>query len=181
MSVNISRYDLVDEDLAGYVDGVLRRNGFPPERLTLEVTESALGGDPKRAERCVRQLRSLGVRVSIDDFGVGYSSMSQLLALAIDELKIDKSFTLALTSDPRAQAIVRSTIELARALGLTLVAEGIETEEVLLTLQGLGAEVGQGYLIARPLPVAQLDEYLTQPNRVRPLLLPDAPLVLTNG
>jgi EAL domain-containing protein (putative c-di-GMP-specific phosphodiesterase class I) len=99
------------------------------------VTESALGGDPDRAERCVLQLRARGLRVSIDDFGVGYSSMSQLLGLAIDELKIDKSFTLRLTSDPRAQAIVRSTIELARALSLTLVAEGIETEEVLHSLQ----------------------------------------------
>jgi len=181
MSVNISRYDLVDEDLATYVAGVLSRNDFPPERLTLEVTESALGGDPQRAERCVRQLRTLGVRVSIDDFGVGYSSMSQLLGLAIDELKIDKSFTLALTSDPRAQAIVRSTIELARALDLTLVVEGIETEEVLRTLQGLDAEVGQGYLFARPLPLEQLDAYLAEPARVRQLLLADAPLVLTSG
>jgi diguanylate cyclase (GGDEF)-like protein len=179
MSVNISRYDLVDEDLASYVDGVLALHGFPPDRLTLEVTESALGGDPKRAERCVRQLRTLGVRVSIDDFGVGYSSMSQLLGLAIDELKIDKSFTLALTTDPRAQAIVRSTIELARALSLTLVAEGIETEEVLKSLQRLGADVGQGYLIARPLTTEQLDEYLAQPPRGRRLPLPDPPLLLT--
>jgi predicted signal transduction protein with EAL and GGDEF domain len=181
MSVNISRYDLVDEDLASYVDGVLALHGFPPDRLTLEVTESALGGDPQRAERCVRQLRTLGVRVSIDDFGVGYSSMSQLLGLAIDELKIDKSFTLGLTSDPRAQAIVRSTIELARALSLTLVAEGIETEEVLRSLQSLGADIGQGYLIARPLTSEQLDEYLAQPARVRRLLLPDPPLLLTAG
>jgi len=181
MSVNISRYDLVDEDLTCNVAAVLARHGFPAERLTLEVTESALGGDPTRAERCVRQLRTLGVRVSIDDFGVGYSSMSQLLGLAIDELKIDKSFTFALTSDPRAQAIVRSTIELARALSLTLVAEGIETEEVLRTLQGLGAEVGQGYLIARPLPSDQLDEYLAQPESVRRQLLPEPSLVLTAG
>jgi EAL domain-containing protein (putative c-di-GMP-specific phosphodiesterase class I) len=126
----------------------------------------------------VRQLRTLGLRVSIDDFGVGYSSMSQLLGLAIDELKIDKSFTLCLTSDPRAQAIVRSTIELARALGLTLVAEGIETEEVLRSLQSLGADIGQGYLIARPLSSEQLEEYLVQPSRVRQLLLPEAPLLL---
>jgi diguanylate cyclase (GGDEF)-like protein len=181
MSVNISRFDLVDEDLASYVSGVLARHGFAPDRLTLEVTESALGGDPQRAERCVRQLRALGVRVSIDDFGVGYSSMSQLLGLAIDEVKIDKSFTIALTSDPRALAIVRSTIELARALSLTLVAEGIETEEALRTLQSLGAEVGQGYLFARPLPSEQLEEYLAQPARVRQLLVPDTPFVLTSG
>lgn len=163
MSVNISRYDLVDEDLSTYVDDVLTRHSFPSNRLTLEVTESALGGDPQRAERCVRQIRALGVRVSIDDFGVGYSSMSQLLGLAIDELKIDKSFTLALTSDPRAEAIVRSTIELARALSLTLVVEGIETEEVIRSLQSLGAEVGQGYLFARPLTCEQLDTYLSRP------------------
>jgi diguanylate cyclase (GGDEF)-like protein len=181
VSVNISRYDLVDEDLASYVDGVLTLYDFPPDRLTLEVTESALGGDPQRAERCVRQLRNLGVRVSIDDFGVGYSSMSQLLGLAIDELKIDKSFTLALTSDPRAEAIVRSTIELARALSLTVVAEGIETEEVLRSLQSLGAEVGQGYLFARPLTCEQLDDYLAQPERARQPLFPDSSLLLPAG
>jgi len=181
MSVNISRYDLVDEDLAGYVDGVLTSHGFPPDRLTLEVTESALGGDPDRAERCVLQLRARGLRVSIDDFGVGYSSMSQLLGLAIDELKIDKSFTLRLTSDPRAQAIVRSTIELARALSLTLVAEGIETEEVLHSLQSLGADIGQGYLISRPLTSDQLDEYLAHPDRVGRLVLPEPRLLLTAG
>ena len=181
MSVNISRYDLVDEDLAAYVDTVLALHDFPPDRLTLEVTESALGGDPERARRCVLQLRARGLRVSIDDFGVGYSSMSQLLALSIDELKIDKSFVVGLASDPRAEAIVRSTIELARALSLTLVAEGIETEEVLRSLQCLGADIGQGYLISRPLTSEQLDEYLAQPSLVQPLLLPDPPFLLTAG
>ena len=180
MSVNISRYDLVDEGLADYIDGVLALHGFPPDRLTLEVTESALGGDPERARRCVLHLRARGVRVSIDDFGVGYSSMSQLLGLTIDELKIDKSFILGLTSDPRAQAIVRSTIELARALSLTLVAEGIETEEVLHSLQSLGAEIGQGYLISRPLTSEKLDEYLAHPDRFHQLLLPEKQLLLTS-
>jgi len=107
--------------------------------------------------------------------------MSQLLGLAIDELKIDKSFTLALTSDPRAEAIVRSTIELARALSLTVVAEGIETEEVLRSLQSLGAEVGQGYLFARPLTCEQLDDYLAQPERARQPLFPDSSLLLPAG
>ena len=181
MSVNISRYDLVDEDLADYVDGVLALHGFPPDRLTLEVTESALGGDPERARRCVLRLRARGVRVSIDDFGVGYSSMSQLLGLTIDELKIDKSFILGLTSDPRAQAIVRSTIELARALSLTLVAEGIETEEVLRSLRSLGAEIGQGYLISRPLTSQKLDEYLAHPDRLHGLLQPEPQLLLTTS
>jgi diguanylate cyclase len=181
MSVNISRYDLVDEELAAYVDLVLALHGFPAERLTLEVTESALIDDPERAERCVLQLRDRGLRVAIDDFGVGYSSMSQLLGLAIDELKIDKSFVLGLTSDPRAKAIVRSTIELAHTLSLTVVAEGIETEDALRSLQSLGADIGQGYLIARPLTSERLEEYLAQPSRVRRLLLPDPPLLLAAG
>jgi diguanylate cyclase (GGDEF)-like protein len=167
MSVNISRHDLVDEDLAAYIDNVLEVHQFPADRLTLEITESALGGDPERAERCVAQLRALGLRVSIDDFGVGYSSMSQLLGLAIDELKIDKSFVIGLISDPRAQAIVRSAIELARALGVSVVAEGIENEEVLSSLRSIGADIGQGYVIARPLTSEQLDHYLAGAGQAR--------------
>jgi diguanylate cyclase (GGDEF)-like protein len=165
MSVNISRYDLVDEDLPGYIDDVLALHGFPHERLTLEITESAIGDDPERAVRCVRELRSRGLRVSIDDFGVGYSSMSRLLWLAVDELKVDKSFVVELHRDPRAQAIVRSAVQLARALDLTVVSEGIESEEVFHLLQRLGTDVGQGYAIARPLTPAQLDEFLAQPDR----------------
>jgi diguanylate cyclase (GGDEF)-like protein len=177
MSVNISRYDLVDEDLAEYIDRVLVLHGFPHNRLTLEITESALGGDPVRAERCVRELRARGLRISIDDYGVGYSSMSQLLGLAIDELKIGKFFVMELISDPRAQAIVRSAIEVARALDLTVVAEGIEDEEVLWSLRQIGTDVGQGYAISYPLPSRQLDEYLAHPDRVRQLFR-DFPLPL---
>ena len=105
----------------------------------------------------------------MDDFGVGYSSMSQLLGLAIDELKIDKSFVLELGSDQRAKAIVRSAVELARALGLTVVAEGIECEETLLSLANIGANVGQGYVIAYPLTAEQLDAYLARPDQARSL------------
>jgi diguanylate cyclase (GGDEF)-like protein len=164
LSVNISRYDLVDEDLPDYIEEVLARYRFAHDHLTLEITESAIGGDPERAERSVQELRARGLRISIDDFGVGYSSMSQLLGLAIDELKIDKSFILRFDSDPRAQAIVRSTIELARALHLTVVAEGIESGAVLHALQSIGTDVGQGFFIARPLTPHQLDEFLSQPR-----------------
>jgi diguanylate cyclase (GGDEF)-like protein len=160
MSVNISRHDLVDDNLAGFVRDVLSAHGLPADRLTLEITESSLGGDPDRAEHCVQELRALGVRVSIDDFGVGFSSMSQLLGLAIDEIKIDKSFVMALMSSPRAQAIVFSTVDLARALGVTLVAEGIESLEAFRALRRMGVEIGQGYYIARPLPPGELDAYL---------------------
>jgi diguanylate cyclase (GGDEF)-like protein len=166
MSVNISRYDLVNEDLPDYVDNLLARHRYPHCRLTLEITESALGGDAGRVEDCVRRLRARGLRISIDDFGVGYSSISQLLRLALDELKIDQSFVFRLTSDPHAKAIVAAVIEVARSLEITTVAEGIEDNESFALLRVMGADIGQGYLIARPLTPQRLDEFLAQPNRI---------------
>ena len=161
MSVNISRFDLLDETLTPFIQEALERVSLPGEFLTLEITESSIGQDPERSRQSIEELRLLGARVSIDDFGVGYSSMSQLLALPLDEIKIDKSFILALSSDRRAQAIISSAIELARALDLTLVAEGIETAQSLQVLQQLGADIGQGFYIAHPLTSAQLDDFLT--------------------
>jgi EAL domain-containing protein (putative c-di-GMP-specific phosphodiesterase class I) len=108
------------------------------------------------------------LRISIDDFGVGYSSISQLLRLALDELKIDQSFVFRLTSDPHAKAIVAAVIEVARSLDITTVAEGIENEEIFRLLQTMGADIGQGYLIARPLTPERLDEFLAQPNQILP-------------
>ena len=174
MSVNVSRYDLVDEDLPHYVDTLLEQHGVPHNRITLEITESALSNDPDRAARCIHELRTRGLRVSVDDYGVGYSSMSQLLGLRIDELKIDKSFVLALRTDRRAQAIIRSAVELGQALNLTVVAEGIETPESLRLVRRLGADIGQGYYISRPMTADQLDHYLAEPaNHVG--LLPELP------
>ena len=178
MSVNISRYDLVDEDLPDFIEGLLKLHDFPPARLTLEITESTLGSDPDRAAQCVNDLRKRGVRISIDDFGVGYSSMSQLLGLAIDELKIDKSFIIGLCNDTRAQAIVRSAIELASALDLSLVAEGIEDKAVLQSLQGIGADIGQGFFIALPLNSGELDVFLAEPDHGLQLT-PDFTLIST--
>jgi diguanylate cyclase (GGDEF)-like protein len=170
MSVNISRYDLLDGELPDFIGKILSFHAFPAGRLTIEITESSLGSDPDRAARCVRNLRNRGIRISIDDYGVGYSSMSQLLDLSIDEIKIDKSFIVGLCSDSRAQAIVRSAVELARALGLSLVTEGIESEEVLQSLQLIGADIGQGFYIARPLARQELDDYLvSQKSAVRSL------------
>jgi diguanylate cyclase (GGDEF)-like protein len=163
MSVNISRYDLIDDQLPSFVNQLLEQHNFPADRLTLELTESSVGENPESAKRCIKRLRSSGIGISIDDFGVGYSSMSQLLELPIDELKVDKSFVIALGSDQRARAIVRSAVELARALKLTLVAEGIETLESLEMLKEIGADIGQGYVIARPITSAQLDDFLAIP------------------
>lgn len=165
MSVNISRHDLVDKTLPDFIEQLLHENDYPAHQLTLEITESVLGSDPVRSAECVHELRAKGVRISIDDFGVGYSSMSQLLGLAIDELKVDKSFIIGLCGDSRAQAIVRSAIELSRALDLSLVAEGIEEGDVLRILQSIGADVGQGHYIARPLTSVDLDIFLAAGSR----------------
>jgi diguanylate cyclase (GGDEF)-like protein len=170
MSINVSRYDLVDEDLPQYIDMLLEQHDVPHDRITLEITESALSDDPDRAARCIHELRDRGLRVSIDDYGVGYSSMSQLLGLRIDELKIDKSFVLALETDRRAQAIIRSAVELGQALDLTVVAEGIESAETLRLVRRLGADIGQGYYICRPLTRDLLDDYLAEPAHHHGLL-----------
>ena len=163
LSVNISRYDLVDLSLAGYISERLEHYNVDPAKVTLEVTETAIGGDTARTRRCVHELRARGVRISIDDFGVGYSSMSQLLDLAVDELKIDRSFVLQLGTDPRSCAIVRSTVELARALELSTVAEGVGTIELLDKVVEMGVDVGQGFAISEPLDDDQLDRYLSKP------------------
>jgi diguanylate cyclase (GGDEF)-like protein len=164
MSVNISRYDLLDGELPNFIQRILSFHSFPASRLTIEITESALGTDHDRASECVRNLRKRGIRVSIDDYGVGYSSMSQLLELDIDEIKIDKSFVQGLCSDSRAEAIIRSAVELSRALGVSLVTEGIETEDVLETLRAIGADIGQGFFIARPFAPHDLEAFLAYPE-----------------
>ena len=162
MSVNISRFDLVDEDLPAFIDDLLEKHEVPHNRLTLEVTESCIGADPERAKRHIHELRARGIRISIDDFGVGYSSMSQLLELPIDELKIDKSFVLALEDDERARAIISSTVELARALKLTTVAEGAERARNLNSLAYLGVDIVQGFIIAQPLASRELVKFLDE-------------------
>jgi diguanylate cyclase (GGDEF)-like protein len=160
MSVNLSARNLLDPELPQQVAELLRRHGIPAARLTVEVTESAALVDPERAIAALLALRAGGVGVSIDDFGTGNASIEYLATLPASELKIDRSFITGMLEDARAEAIVRSTIDLARNLGLTVVAEGIETEAVMEHLAGLGAQTGQGYFISRPLPAEELDERL---------------------
>jgi diguanylate cyclase (GGDEF)-like protein len=160
MSVNLSARNLLDPALPAQIDELLRRHGVPAERLTVEVTESAALADPERAIAALDVLRASGIAVSVDDFGTGNASIEYLAALPASELKIDRSFITGMLEDPRAEAIVRSTIDLARNLGLSVVAEGIETEAVMERLAALGAETGQGFLISRPLPAEELTEQL---------------------
>jgi EAL domain-containing protein (putative c-di-GMP-specific phosphodiesterase class I) len=142
------------------VQALLRRHGIPPRRLTVEVTESATMADPDRAAEVLCALSERGVGVSVDDFGTGNASIAYLARLPADEIKIDKAFITKLCQDTRAEAIARSTIDLARHLGLRVVAEGIETEAVFERLAELGCDIGQGYFISRPLTAAALDAWL---------------------
>ncbi|MCB1001969.1 MAG: bifunctional diguanylate cyclase/phosphodiesterase [Acidimicrobiales bacterium] len=165
VSVNISHRDVVDDNLAEYVSDLLQIYGYPAGQLTLEITETELAHDSERAARSIASLRAAGIRISIDDFGVGYSSMARLLDLAVDEVKIDKSFVLAIVGDSRAIAIVRSTVELADALGLQVVAEGIENAQVLDQVRRAGVDIGQGYLFTRPLNGHDYLEFLRTRTR----------------
>ncbi len=155
VSVNISATDLVDDSLPDLVAELLRSHGLRGDALTLEITETSIVLDSERAQRAIHSLRGIGVRVSVDDFGVGYSSMSQLLALSIDEVKIDRSFVSGVISDPKAHAIVAATVQLGRALGVVLVAEGIEDDATLTAMRDLGVDRAQGFLLGRPVPAAQ--------------------------
>jgi diguanylate cyclase (GGDEF)-like protein len=161
MSVNISRWDLMDEHLVESLDHMLQWHRIRAERITLEVTESCLSQDPVRAQQSLERLRKAGVKISIDDFGVGYSSMSQLLELPVDELKIDKSFVLAINSDRRAISLIRSMIEMSRALGLLVIAEGIEGADNYELLRSAGTDIAQGNFVSPPLTSSQLDEFLS--------------------
>jgi diguanylate cyclase (GGDEF)-like protein len=160
MSVNLSARNLLDPDLPEQVSELLERHGIPAELLTVEVTESAALVDQERAVAVLETLRAGRVGVSIDDFGTGNASIEYLATLPASELKIDRSFVTGMLEDARAEAIVRSTIDLARNLGLAVVAEGIETDAVMEHLAALGAQTGQGYVFSRPLPAEELTEQL---------------------
>jgi diguanylate cyclase (GGDEF)-like protein len=160
IAVNLSARNLVDPELPGEVQRLLTQHGISADQLTVEVTESATLADPERAVRVLSALRDAGVVVSIDDFGTGNASIEYLARLPVDEIKIDRSFITDMCEDRRAEAIVHSTIDLARHLELSVVAEGIETEAVLDHLAALGCGTGQGYVISRPLPADQLTERL---------------------
>ena len=151
MSVNLSTHDLVDAQLPARVSAHLEANGVEASALTLEITESSLLIDGPRARATIDELDAIGVRLSIDDFGTGYSSLSYLRQLPVRELKIDQSFVTNMLVDDQDMVIVRSTIDLSHNLGLQVVAEGVESEEVLERLRSFGCDVAQGFCVSRPL------------------------------
>ncbi len=160
MAVNVSPSNLVDESFPGQVRERLAAHGLHAESLVLEVTESLLMADRERAVRVLGRLRDDGVGIAIDDYGTGYSSLAYLASLPVTELKLDRTFVGAMTGSPRAESIVTSTLQLAHALGLVLVAEGAEDQETVDALTQLGCDVVQGYHLSRPLPPEQLEAWL---------------------
>jgi diguanylate cyclase (GGDEF)-like protein/PAS domain S-box-containing protein len=167
-AVNLSARMLHDVDVITMISRLLASTGIPPEALTLEITESAIVLDPKRAFENVELLAGLGVRLSIDDFGTGYSSLAMLQQLPLKELKIDKSFVNKMTEDEAAMIIVRSTIDLAHNLGLEVVAEGVETEEQIEALARLDCDMAQGYFIAHALEAGRFGEWYRANLLLRP-------------
>jgi diguanylate cyclase (GGDEF)-like protein len=168
VSVNLAAANVNDLDLPSKVAAALRRHGLPPGALTLELVEDTLMADPERGRQVLAELRTLGVRTSIDDYGTGYSSLAYLRHLPADELKLDRSLTADVDRDRRAAAIVRHTVALAHELGLRLVVEGVEDAATGAVLAGLGCDIAQGFAIARPMPVDDFLRWLVTP---RPFLL----------
>ena len=160
MSVNISARNLLDSALASDVAAALERTQLPPDALTLELTESSIMADPQRSLEVLASLHQLGVRLAIDDFGTGYSSLAYLKRLPVNELKIDKSFVLHMSTDTDDTAIVRSTIDLAHNLGLTTVAEGVEDAQTQELIAALGGDAIQGYHLSRPQAAPDITNWL---------------------
>ncbi len=162
VSVNLSTRDLLDLELPEKLDAILRRHRALAEGFCLEITESAIMDDPQRAESTLNRLAERGDKLSIDDFGTGYSSLAYLKKLPVHELKIDKSFVMAMEQDAGDAKIVRSTVDLAHNLGLTVVAEGVENAAVLALLHALQCDEGQGYHMSKPLPVGEFCDWVAR-------------------
>jgi len=170
VAVNLSARTLIERELPDQIEAMCRRWDVPTSRLVLEITESMVVADPARALPILARLHELGVEISVDDFGTGYSSMDYLKRLPVKEVKIDRSFVMPMATDARDAAIVRCTIDLARSLGLRVVAEGVETADVRARLTAMGCDQGQGFSFSRALPATQFTAWLTGRER-EPLAL----------
>ncbi len=176
VNVNVSGHDITHPAFVARVTRALVEAGLKPQHLCIELTENILMSRLEGALSVLGDLRRLGVRLAIDDFGTGYSSLSHLSTLPIDTLKIDRSFVARLDQGSNEAAVVKSILLLGSSLGKSVVAEGIETEEQLLQLQDMGCDLGQGYLLARPQPAADVSSLLhtLSPTAQRPLVPADA-------
>ncbi|WP_432904286.1 putative bifunctional diguanylate cyclase/phosphodiesterase [Micromonospora matsumotoense] len=173
-ALNVSVRDLHTGEIVDRIAERLTGCGVRPERLQLEITEGALMADPRRVLATITRLHQLGVAISLDDFGTGYSSLQHLRRLPLSEVKVDRSFVLGMAEDADDAAIVRSTIELAGALGLRVVAEGVEDERTWRLLHAAGCDAAQGWFYARPMPADELAAWLARYRPLSPVPSPDA-------
>jgi diguanylate cyclase (GGDEF)-like protein/PAS domain S-box-containing protein len=162
VAINESMRNLHDPELPERLGRLLMDHLLEPADVTIEITESMIMADPQRALQVVTGLSDMGITLSIDDFGTGYSSLSYLRRLPVDEIKVDKSFVLDMVRDENDATIVRSTIDLAHNLGLTVVAEGVETEAMWEALTTLDCDVAQGYYVAHPMPAPAFERWLSE-------------------
>lgn len=167
-ALNVSVRDLHTGEIADQIADRLARYQVPAERLQLEITEGALMADPRRVLATISRLHRIGVAIALDDFGTGYSSLQHLRRLPLSEVKVDRSFVLGMAEDADDAAIVRSMIELAGALGLRVVAEGVEDERTWRMLHAAGCDAAQGWFYARPMPAEELVTWLARYRPVRP-------------
>jgi EAL domain-containing protein (putative c-di-GMP-specific phosphodiesterase class I) len=161
VAVNLSARSLHDAELVSTVDSALKRWEVPATNLSLEITESAIIVDPHRAMQPLAELHAMGVRFAIDDFGTGYSSLSYLQRLPIDQIKVDRSFVMDMTTNGDNAVIVRSILDLAHSLGMEVVAEGVETSEIRETLEEMGCDLIQGYHVCRPVDADGYADWLS--------------------
>jgi EAL domain-containing protein (putative c-di-GMP-specific phosphodiesterase class I) len=164
LSVNLSVKQFAQTHFVRQLSETVRASGLDPRSLKLEITESIAIDDPERTRGMLEQLRSLGVRMYLDDFGTGYSSLGHLHQLSLDAVKIDRSFVMRM-DEPMYLQLVRTVRDLARNIGVTIIAEGVETLEQLELLRELGCESAQGYLFSRPVPVAEVERLLERDPR----------------
>jgi EAL domain-containing protein (putative c-di-GMP-specific phosphodiesterase class I) len=159
-SVNVSVKHFSQPDLVEQVTSIVRETGIDPASLKLEITESVIVDNDDLARQVLERLKSLGVQVYLDDFGTGYSSLGYLHRLPLDAIKIDRSFVGQMEADDRSYQLVRTVRLLAQNVGLSVVAEGVETNEQLRAIRGLGCEFAQGFLFSKPVSVAEVDALL---------------------
>jgi EAL domain-containing protein (putative c-di-GMP-specific phosphodiesterase class I) len=158
--VNLSARQFRGKDLDAVVARALMDSGISPALLELELTESLLMRDPEQTVRTLQCLESYGVRLAVDDFGTGHSSLAYLSRFPIDSLKIDRAFVRDAGSNPEDRAIIQTIIQLAHGLGLTVIAEGVETESQMELLKAQGCDEIQGFLFSKPLPAHEVEKYL---------------------
>jgi EAL domain-containing protein (putative c-di-GMP-specific phosphodiesterase class I) len=156
VAVNLSPRSLLDTRLPDQIAELLARHGVAPAALELEITESVLMADPERAGAVIERLGAMGLHLAVDDFGTGYSSLALLRRLPVDAIKIDRSFVMAMGSSHSDAVIVRSTVELARNLGMQAVAEGVDTVAAWRALRALGCDVGQGHLFGAAMEAGEV-------------------------